>query len=647
MVVEHNSRNNLYRSPFGAVPCLSEVTLRLFGKSDEIPSSVSLVCHFRDEEPVAIPMYFCQSVGTGSIYEAKITVPDTPGLIWYYFVLKNNGHTIYYGNNLEQLGGIGETFKKIPPCFQITVYKEDYKTPDWFKEGIAYQIFPDRFAKGDMDSFEAARESGRNDIIPRQWNDIPYYKKEQFGEEYLANDFYGGNLDGIIKKLPYLADLGISVIYLNPIFKAYSNHKYDTGDYNEVDPMFGDNELFEKMCKEAKKYGIRIILDGVFNHTGSDSKYFNKDKNYSTIGAFQSKDSPYYPWYDFIDYPNVYQSWWGFQTLPNVNEMEPSFVDYILESPDAIMKKWLKLGASGWRLDVADELPEEFIKIMRKEVKSEDPDAILIGEVWEDASNKVSYGQHRDYLLGDELDSVMNYPLRNAIKDFTCEHVDAANFTRRLMSLCENYPKQALYSMMNFLSTHDSMRILTILGDAPSLHLSKDEQSTFKLDDYKRHLAKRRLENATLLQLTLPGVPCIYYGDEVGMEGFDDPFNRATYPWGNEDTEVLDMYKKMISLRQDYHLFVDGDIEVMYAYGSTLAFARFNCEELMIVSVNMSSTEYGFTRLDLARFKPESAVDIYTDEDIELVNGIIIYDLPPLSYRVIEIELGDDACFYK
>lgn len=635
MVIEHNSQNSIYRSPFGAVPTLSEVTLRLFGKLDEIPKAVKLVYHFKDQEAKVMPMYYYKSVATGSLYEIKLSLPEEAGILWYYFILQTNGHIYYYGNNLEQLGGLGQVYNRIPPSFQITVYKEDYKTPDWFKNSIAYQIFPDRFARGVMDSFEV----GRKDIIAREWTDIPYYKAEQFGGEYLANDFFGGNLKGIMGKLPYLKDLGISAIYLNPIFKAYSNHKYDVGDYEEVDPMFGDNELFESLCEKAKELGIRIILDGAFSHTGSDSKYFNKYNKYPTVGAYQSKESPYYTWYNFTNYPDEYDTWWGFKTLPNLNELEPSFVNYLLTSSDAIIKKWLKLGAFGWRLDVADELPEQFIKIMRKEVKNYNPDAVLIGEVWEDASNKVSYGVQREYLLGEELDSVMNYPLRSAIIDFSCEHVDSFNFARRLMSLYENYPREAFYSCLNFLSTHDSMRILTVLGDGRSLNLSKDEQASFRLSDRNLTLAKKRLKNAILILMTLPGVPCIYYGDEVGMQGFDDPFNRGTYPWGSEDIEVLDTYKKMIKLRQEYPLFINGNLKIIYTHKSCLTFARFKEEKLMIVSVNMDSKESSFTRLDLARFYPESAFDIETNESIDLTNGIIIYDLAPLGHKLLEVKL--------
>ena len=327
MVIEHDSRNILYRSPFGAVPCLSNIRLRLFVKANKIPAAISLIYKFRDGEPVIVPMHYIHMVAKGSLFEANILIPEEPGLIFYYFTVEVDNHTYYYGNNKDSLGGLGKAYNKIPPAYQITVYKRDYKTPDWFKGSIIYQIFPDRFFKGDMDSFSA----GREDIIRREWEDTPYYKIEQFGaDQYLANDFFGGNLDGIIKKLPYLKELGITCIYLNPIFKAFSNHKYDTGDYEEVDPMFGSNELFEKLCEEALSYGIHIILDGVFNHTGSDSKYFNKEGSYPSLGAYQSKDSPYYSWYRFTKHPEEYESWWDFETLPNVDESDPSYIDYII-----------------------------------------------------------------------------------------------------------------------------------------------------------------------------------------------------------------------------------------------------------------------------------------------------------------------------
>ncbi len=636
MIIEHDSRNILYRSPFGAVPCSSNITLRLYVKADRIPAAITLVYHFKNEQSVKVPMHYIYMVAKGSIYEAEIQVPKEPGLLFYYFTIEIGSSTYYYGNNKDSLGGQGKVYSKTPPAYQITVYNEDYKTPDWFKGSIIYQIFPDRFSKGSMDSFS----TGRKDIIRREWEDTPYYKAEQFGGDYLANDFFGGNLDGILNKLAYLRDLGITTIYLNPIFKAYSNHKYDTGDYEVVDPMFGSNELFEQLCEEALRYGIRIILDGVFSHTGSDSKYFNKKGSYPSLGAYQSKDSPYYSWYSFSKHPEDYESWWDFETLPNINETNPSYIDYIISSPDSIINRWLNMGAYGWRLDVADELPSDFIKKLRKEMKSTKPESVLIGEVWEDASNKISYGEQREYFLGEELDSVMNYPLRRALIDFACESCDASAFAMRIMSLKENYPKEAFYSLMNLLSSHDSERILTMLGDAPARdQISKDDMSVYELSKSNLELAKKRMENVILLQMTLPGVPCIYYGDEVGMQGYNDPFNRKAYPWGNEDNDFLSLYKRMISLRQNKSLLVDGDFEIIYKYKSCLAFARYDSEKLIVVSVNMDKDEEAFTRIDLGRFHPSEATDIVTNENIDIVNGTIIFDLPPLSHKIIEVDI--------
>ena len=638
MVIEHDSRNILYRSPFGAVPCLSNIRLRLYVNADKIPAAITLVYIFRDSIPVATPMHYIYMVAKGSIYEAEIPVPEEPGLLFYYFTVEVSESIYYYGNNKDGLGGLGKIYSKIPPAYQITVYKKDYKTPAWFKSSIIYQIFPDRFYQGEMDSFSA----GRDDIIRRAWDATPYYKAEQFGGEYLANDFYGGNLDGIRKKLPYLKGLGINAIYLNPIFKAFSNHKYDTGDYEEVDPMFGDNELFVKLCEEALAYGIRIILDGVFNHTGSDSKYFNKNESYQSLGAYQSKASPYYKWYRFTKHPEEYESWWDFETLPNVDETEPSYIDYIISSQDSIINKWLKFGAYGWRLDVADELPSDFIKLMRKEMKRTKEDSVLIGEVWEDASNKISYGEQREYLLGDELDSVMNYPLRRALIDFASEACDANSFGMRIMSLKENYPKEAFYSLMNLLSSHDSERILTMLGDVPARDMiSKDDMSIYNLSELQLAVAKKRLENVVLLQMTLPGVPCIYYGDEAGMQGYNDPFNRKAYPWGREDSEIHSIYERMIAFRQNNSLLVDGDFEIIYMHKSCLAFARYDSNKLIVVSVNMDTEEEAFTRLDLGRFNPTHASDMITNESLDIVHGTIIFNLPALSYKIIEVDSNE------
>lgn len=634
MVIEHDSQRLLYRTPFGAALVSSQVRLRLYVKIDEIPRSVKLVFSFMDQKAQQVNMYYIDSLAGGSLYQAQITMPDRVGLVWYYFVLESNSRTYYYGNNEKRLGGLGRVYEKDPLPYQISVYKKDFKTPDWFKDAIVYQIFPDRFSKEGMDGL---KNTDRQGIIPRQWEETPYYKAEQFGGQYLANDFFGGSLMGIINKLDYLKELGITAIYLNPIFEAFSNHRYDVGDYERVDPILGTNDDFKRLCQEAKGRGIRIILDGVFSHTGSNSRYFNKEGTYPSLGAYQSKDSPYYSWYSFKNHPDDYEAWWGIKTLPHTRELEPSFMDYILTSDKAIVKRWLDYGGSGWRLDVADELPPEFLRALRKAVKEKMPEAVIIGEVWEDATNKLSYGKLREYLLGEKLDSVMNYPLRGAIIDFACKRIDAAGFAMRLMSLYENYPKEAFYSLLNFLSSHDVARIITLLADCPlSKDLTKDEKAVFRLNRAQLDLAKKRLGNALLLLMTLPGVPCIYYGDEVGMEGYEDPFNRRTFPWQALDETILSLYKRMIKLRKDNRVLVTGEFEILYSYKSCLAFARYDKEKFLAVAVNMGS-EPTFTRLDLARFQPKQAIDLESKANISIVDGIICFDLAALESRIIEL----------
>lgn len=634
MVIEHDSQRLLYRTPFGAALVSSQVRLRLYVKIDEIPRSVKLVFSFMDHKAQQVNMYYIDSLAGGSLYQAQITMPDRVGLVWYYFVLESNSRTYYYGNNEKRLGGLGRVYEKDPLPYQISVYKKDFKTPDWFKDAIVYQIFPDRFSKESMDGL---KNTDRQGIIPRQWEETPYYKAEQFGEQYLANDFFGGSLVGIINKLDYLKELGITAIYLNPIFEAFSNHRYDVGDYERVDPILGTNDDFKRLCQEAKGRGIRIILDGVFSHTGSNSRYFNKEGTYPSLGAYQSKDSPYYSWYSFKNHPDDYEAWWGIKTLPHTRELEPSFMDYILTSDKAIVKRWLDYGGSGWRLDVADELPPEFLRALRKAVKEKMPEAVIIGEVWEDATNKLSYGKLREYLLGEKLDSVMNYPLRGAIIDFACKRIDAAGFAMRLMSLYENYPREAFYSLLNFLSSHDVARIITLLADCQLPEdLTKDEKAVFRLNRAQLDLAKKRLGNALLLLMTLPGVPCIYYGDEVGMEGYEDPFNRRTFPWQALDETILSLYKRMIKLRKDNRVLVTGEFEILYSYKSCLAFARYDKEKFLAVAVNMGS-EPTFTRLDLARFQPKQAIDLESKANISIVDGIICFDLAALESRIIEL----------
>jgi len=627
MNIEHNSQSLIYRTPFGSVTKNSKVTIRVALADFGIPSHIRLVTEFKNEIKVHNMAYVFSSLNS-SIYETIIEVPEKTGLIFYYFDIGDNDKSIYYGNNEECLGGMGKIYDNIPEKkFQITVYDENYKTPTWWKNSICYQIFPDRFAKSEESDVNLSK---RQNIIKRNWGDDPFYKPEQFGGKYLANDFFGGTLCGIEEKLPYLADLGISCIYLNPIFKAYSNHRYDTGNYKEIDPILGDDKDFIHLCKAAESYGIKVILDGVFNHTGSDSLYFNKNGNYDSLGAYQSKESPFYNWFRFSQFPDKYESWWGIDTLPQVEEHCEDFQNYILNDKDSVVKHWLKKGASGWRLDVVDELPDFFVKTLRKEVKSQNPDAVIIGEVWEDASHKVAYDELREYFLGAELDSVMNYPLRNALIDFIMNYIDAKTFSRQIMSLKENYPAPAFYSLFNFLSSHDTERILTVLGGKH--YSNKDEQCIARLTSDEKIIAKARLKCMVTLQMLLPGVPVIFYGDEAGLEGYRDPFCRRCFPWENEDEEITDWYKKAISLRNKSSVFISGEFEPIYKHENGFGFIRYNQEDSHVIFVNAG--KHTTFRVDVARF---GIFDIENEEGFEhyqSADGIYFIDMPEYSVKV-------------
>lgn len=629
MHIEHNSQNLFYRTPFGSVTKNSKVTIRIALADFGIPSYVRLVTEFKGAVKSYNMAYTLSAIKT-SVYEATITMPSDTGLLFYYFDIAGNENHVYYANNDMCLGGKGQICDKIPDKkYQITVYDENFETPEWWKNGICYQIFPDRFNKSE-ESFKNLQK--RQDIIIRNWGDDPFYKAEQFGGNYLSNDFFGGTLKGIENKLSYLKDLGISCIYLNPIFKAYSNHRYDTGDYKTIDPILGSEKDFTSLCKAAEKLGIRIILDGVFNHTGSDSLYFNKNGSYNSKGAYQSEDSPYYDWFRFSDYPEKYESWWGIDTLPQVEENCKDFQNYIICDEDSVVKRWLKKGASGWRLDVVDELPDFFVKMLRREVKKEKPDAVIIGEVWEDASHKVAYDKLREYFLGGELDSVMNYPLRNALIGFITNKIDSKAFAAQIMSLKENYPKPAFYSCFNFLSSHDTERILTVLGG--KTYSEKDEECSARLSESEKDAAKKKLKCMIYLQMLLPGVPVIFYGDEAGLEGYRDPFCRRCFPWGNEDKEIYECYKKAIALRRESTAFSSGEFEPVYQYLQGFGFIRYDESKSYVVLVNTgSSTNF---RIDVARFGITSLTDAEDESVISSEDGIFFVDMPECSVKVFK-----------
>ncbi len=630
MYLEHNSQKLFFREPFGAVGTGSTVTLRLAMAESGIPHCVKCIVYNKDKMLVEADMNFVFEICGKNIYSCTFTAPEEASILWYCFRTDTDNGTYYYGNNTALLGGEGKIYTAEPAFkFQITVYDKAFKTPDWFKKSVAYQIFPDRF-------FNPTGEinSERNDIIRRNWGEEPFYKAEQFGGEYLSNDFFGGTLKGIEQKLPYLKELGISVIYLNPIFKAFSNHRYDTGDYEEIDAILGNTEDFKSLCKSAKDCGIRIILDGVFNHTGSNSKYFNKNGEYDTVGAYQSDSSVYRDWFAFGNSRDEYECWWGMKTLPHTNEQSESFRKYILSDENSIIKRWLKCGASGWRLDVVDELPDFFVKELRENAKEALPDSVIIGEVWEDASNKISYGTMREYFLGAELDSVMNYPLRNALIDLALMNIDAQDFSKRIMSLKENYPRQVFYSCLNMVSSHDVERILTVMSGVKKPD-NRDEQSRFSLSGDLLETAKKRALAVTALQMTFPGVPCVYYGDEIGMQGFADPFCRRTFDWESINSDYAEQFKKWIQLRNSSPAFTDGEFEPVYTIGKIFAFIRYVNDEKYIVAASFSS---GFEkiRLDAGRFGVNHIESVFGEEVQNSPDGIFYIDMPEHWVKVFK-----------
>ena len=584
----HNSHNLFYRDPFGAVHCRQKIVLRFMIKAAPFQGEATVCLHILKETPDGISreeFMMAPEVEDnsgeghgGRIFRVEISAPEQPCLLWYYFIVNGPQGTFYYGNSPGSKGGVGSLFSSEPASYQITVYREGLSVPDWFQEAVMYQIFPDRFFNGNKDGRVTSPK--KNSLLHAHWDNTPVYIREVPSGKVIRWDFFGGNLEGVRKKLAYLKDLGVTLLYFNPIFEAASNHRYDTGNYHKIDPMLGDEDLFRRLCAEAGRLGISIILDGVFSHTGSDSIYFNREGSYSGEGACQSADSPYCTWYNFAEYPNKYESWWGIDTLPNVNELDPSYIDFIITGEKSVLKHWMGAGIRGWRLDVADELPPEFLKKLHRELKGLDPEAILIGEVWEDASNKISYSERRHYLLGEELDGVTNYPLRKVILDFILGWQDAAQINLELMSLYENYPLEHFYGTMNMLGGHDVPRILTALGEGatgtvdgvPDGNMNDRAPTRLKKVNEQQ---RKRLKMAILWQLTFPGVPCIYYGDEAGLEGGTDPLNRGTYPWGEEDDDILSWYRTLIALRNHYDVLRGGYWKPLYAKGSIYSFARY------------------------------------------------------------------------
>ncbi len=621
-MVLFDSRNKEYKSIVSALATDEECKFRITVPRDLKCSCATLAITKESEGECTAyyGMFWAGMCGDDYEYWELHFSATTTGLYFYHFELDTP-----WGKTFIKNAGFGKgEFTAEGSEFQQTVYDKNFKTPDFLKGGIIYQIFPDRFYNSGCEKADVPSVR-----VMREWGAEPFWKEEQMNGIW-NNDFFGGDLKGIEEKLEYIADLGVSCIYLNPVFESHSNHRYDTADYEKIDSLLGNEDDLKSLCKTAKeKYGISIILDGVFSHTGCDSKYFNMYSHYKTLGAYNSKESPYFSWYKFIDYPNDYHAWWGIKLLPEVIEEDESYREYIC-GKDGILRKWLRCGIDGWRLDVADELPDIFLDDLRKAVKAENKDAIIIGEVWENATSKFAYGERRRYLLGEQLDSVMNYPFADAVLNFV-RFGHGEYFFDRIMDIVESYPPQVLNVLMNHIGTHDTERAITRLAGPENNGRDRQwQQAHNTLSDYDYLKGISMMKMASLIQFTLPGVPSIYYGDEIGMQGMKDPFNRACMTWDNKNDELLLWYKRLGQIRRGSKALAEGALNCVFCDGAAIAYERCTDSDAVLVAVNNSDYEMHI----VVDSKWNSS---YCHFDFDCRNGIIT--LPPKRYTMLSKRL--------
>lgn len=639
-----DSRDTEYKSPFGAAVCGATVRFAV-RPVDENVTGVTLLLRREfagTEQEVAL------SPGDDGRWQGVYTAPEEPELVWYAFRF-----SYPEGQRLYGLHGFDDQAR-----WQLTVYDDSRPTPAWFGRGITYQIFPDRFCRTRVPD-PAGMVGDR--VVHQDWDDTPVWRPDTQGI-IRNNDFFGGSLAGITSRLDYLQSMGVGTLYLCPIFESDSNHRYDTADYRRIDPMLGTEEDFRTLCREAGCRGIRVMLDGVFNHTGSNSRYFNTQGFYPELGAAQSRESQYYNWYSFHPWPEDYDAWWGIKTLPAVQESADSYRRFIIRDGDSVVRHWLRQGASGWRLDVADELPDDVLRDLRTAAKQADPDSVLLGEVWEDAVTKVSYGARRQYALGDALDSVMNYPLRDALILFLTGRSTARALADLLLSQRLNYPQPLYYALMNLTASHDVARTRSALAlDFDPRSRTRAQLAALDVTDAMAARGAQLQLLAAAMQFWLPGIPSIYYGDEAGMQGLCDPFNRA--PLQMCDTQMLQWYAKLSALRHAHPALQRGEIAVFAPAGDVVCILRiitgghdaFGAEaedEALLLAVNRAAHTVRChveltcpgaglneeTRLSFVRSSYDRALECVTGARAAIHDGVAAFDLPPRSAQIYRLE---------
>lgn len=604
----HDSRQLRYRFPFGAVTEGERITLNIDCGADVRNAKLRIWTEGRERIEHGVRT----DAGFGFTFYA-----GTSGLEWYYFLLDTDEGGYILGSESPLGCGGSRIFTHDPNSWQITVYEREFETPKAAEGATAYQIFPDRFnriGRGGLARTGRREELGWTTVRHEDWNEEVLWTPLPGQKDYDPCDFYGGDFEGIEAKLDYLQSIGVTLIYMNPVFEAQSNHRYNTGDYHRTDDMLGGEEGLKKLIRAAKARGIGIMLDGVFSHTGDESVYFNRKGNYPGLGAYQGEGSAYYDWYEFSRFPDKYGCWWGFKSLPEVNETNRGYMAFVA----GVIDHYAKLGIESWRLDVADELPDGFIEFLRKRLKSIDPEGVLLGEVWEEATNKHSMGGRRKYVDGHELDSVMDYPFRRLLMDFFLGRIDGEGLARGLLRLMENYPPQFYESLLNLMGSHDVVRAITALAGAPDRDsLTREQQAAYSPTIERLKAGRKRFMAAAAVQYMMPGAPCLYYGDEAGLTGMADPFNRGTYPWGQEDTELIAYFQKLGEL----HKRAKGGCAFA---GRGDVFALYRPEVICMVNRSCEPVTACFADKD---FCGNTAA--------ELENGCIERELPPYGAAIL------------
>ena len=581
------------KAPQGACLKGSKVTYTLKISKAIFPYDINFVYRKDGDEEEKYSL-MTQNYADERYYYFTTTVEYSDiGQYWYWFKISEKNGTYYLQKG--PLFDASSIDRVSYPYVQI-VYNESSVVDEDIHNGIIYQIFIDRFNNSgkveERPGFIHREDWGGK--IEREWEN----KKE------VNRQYFGGNIKGIIEKLDFLKSLNTKIIYLSPVFEGNSNHKYDTADYSKID--------FEDLIKKADKLGIKILLDGVFNHTGSDSVYFNRDGRYNSVGAYQSKDSPYYEWYHFDEWPNKYDAWWDVHTLPDTKEV-PSFVNYIA-GDKGIIEKWMKKGVLGFRLDVVDELGDDFIDKITSKVKQINPKGMVLGEVWEDASIKIAYSKRKRYFLGGQLDSVTNYPLKDAILGYIKfgqmnEIVEVLSFIK------DQYTESVQNNLMNILDTHDTLRAISAFG-YPCVDENYSSREYYELTPKQKEYGKMLLKQASIIQYTAMGIPTVFYGDEAGLEGMRDPYCRACYPWGQEDTDLINWYTRLGEVRNNPALN-GGNFKFLCKKDGVVAYERTRGEDTVVTIVNKSQVKF-YINID------GTFVDWFTGEKYVNVRDICI-----------------------